>query len=419
LAEIKTGLADMANSERVHILYISHSSNLYGAEQSLLLLLKDLNRQKFLPTVVLPKDGPLKQALELLSIPVEIVPSLTPWLTRRKGAQQFLHHLAIIPFIILSVWRLRRIIKRYQINLIHSNSLVIIDGGLVARLLQIPHVWHAREILDDASPHNFLFGPSRALSIILSLSDQVIAISKAVAACFYGCGSTSKISLAYNAVSIQPSAFRSNLTIEFREQLGIKPKAPLVAQVTNITPVKGCEDFVHAAAQVHAVIPEAVFLLVGGTPYPDYQQKILDLITFYGLESCFFMPGFRDDVSDVFAAIDLAVLASSYEPFGRVVIEAMQAGRPVVGTAVGGIPEIIVEGVTGLLVPPSSPARLAQAIITILQNPEMAARMGIAGQTRVKEYFSSERYVNEVQKIYESLLVLHRQKNSHIGEEVL
>jgi glycosyltransferase involved in cell wall biosynthesis len=405
----------MTTLKRINILYISHSSSLYGAEQSLLLLLKELDRQRFFPVVVLPREGPLKQAIEMLSIPVEIVPSLAPWLTRRRRLLKFLHHLAIIPFIIFSIWRLRSIINHYEIDLIHSNSLVVIEGGLAAWLLMLPHIWHAREILNDASPHNFLFGPCRALSIILSLSDVVIAISGAVADCFYQCRNTSKITLVHNAVSIQLSNFKPNVATRVREQLGVRPKVPLVAKVTNLTPVKGCEDFVLAAAQVHKVIPEAVFLLVGGTPYPKYQQKILDLIAFHKLESCFFLTGFRNDVLDIFGAIDLAVLASSYEPFGRVVIEAMLAGRPVVGTAVGGIPEIIVDGVTGLLVPPASPSSLAQAIITILQNPELACRMGASGQARAKEYFSSERYINEIQKIYESVLALHRQRNSHIG----
>lgn len=409
----------MSHSKRINILYISHSSGLYGAEQSLLLLLKELNRDRFFPIVVLPKDGPLKQAIEALSIPVEIVPSLTPWLTSRKGIQRLLHHLAIIPFIILSVWRLKRVIELYQIDLIHSNSLVVIDGGLVARLLKRPHIWHAREILDHHSPHNFLLGPGPALSIILYLSNCVIAISKAVVDSFSQCRPSAKVVLVYNAVSIHQFEPKSDFARQFREQFGIKPEAPLVVQVTNLTPVKGCEDFVHAAAQVHQAIPEAVFLLVGGTPYPDYQQKILDLITFYGLEDCFKLTGFREDALDVLTAIDLAVIASAYEPFGRVVIEAMLAGRPVVGTAVGGIPEIIVEGITGLLVPPSAPPILAQAITTLLENPELAARMGAAGQARAKEYFGSDRYVTGIQKIYEKVLALHWQKNSHIEEEVL
>lgn len=394
----------MFSAQKIKVLYISHSANLYGAEQSLLLLLKELDRERFFPVVVLPKDGPLKQAIEALSIPVEIVPSLLPWFTRRKGIQKLLYHLAIIPFILLSCWQLRRVVYSYNIDLIHTNSLVIISGGLIAKFLKRPHIWHVREIVEPHSPYHFLFGPCAALAIVLSLSDYVIAISKAVANAFYRCHETSKVTLVYNGVSFEQAAANPALEAQLRQKYGVKPTAPIVAQVTNLTPVKGCEDFVHAAAQVHKAIPEAVFLLVGGAPYPDYHQKILDLITHCGMETYFFLTGFRQDVMDIFKAIDLLVLPSSYEPFGRVAIEAMLAGRPVVGSAVDGIPEIIIDGETGLLAPPQSPDRLAQAIITILQDPELASRMGAAGYARAREHFSSEQYRNKIQKIYEAVM---------------
>lgn len=388
--------------DKTNILYISHSGNLYGAERSLMLLLKGLDKDKFRPIVALPANGPFKQELDTLSIPVEIIPSLTAWLTKRKGIQRAFHHIAVIPFILFSVWKLRRIIDRYHIHLIHTNTLAIIDGGLIGRFMRIPHIWHAREILDHQSPHNFLFGPCTALSIVLGLSQRVICISKAVANCFYRCKNVTNVVVVYNAV-LPETYSASNVRNAFRRELNVADNAWLVAQIGNLTPVKGCKDFVQAAAQVHQIMPEVVFLLIGGTPYPYYKQEIVNLIARHKLEDHFILVGFRQDISDIFPAIDLLVLPSHYEPFGRVLIEAMSASKPVIGTAVGGIPEIIVDGVTGILVSPRSPDELAQAIIAILRNPDMARQMGQAGHQRVQTLFGLERHVNEIEKIYEEL----------------
>jgi glycosyltransferase involved in cell wall biosynthesis len=390
------------DNKTTSILYISHSAELYGAEQSLLLLLKSLDQEEFRPIVVLPTNGPLKQELDVLSIPVKIIPSMKAWLTGRRGIQRLLHHLAIIPFILLSVWKLKRIIDRYHVHLIHTNTLVIIDGGLVAWLLKIPHIWHAREMLDDQSPHTFLFGPCVALSIVSGLSQRIVAISKAVADCFYRCKDATNIVVVYNAVTPDDSSM-SDIKNDIRGQFNIPDDAPLVAQVSKLTPVKGCEDFVRAAAQIHQIMPEVVFLLIGGAPYPDYKQKITNLIADYKLEDHFILTGFRQDVSDIIRIIDLLVLPSHYEPFGRVLIEAMSAGKPVIGTTVGGIPEIIADGVTGILVPPNSPDELAKAVAKILEDPEVARQMGQAGQQRAQTFFSSQRYVREIKKVYEEL----------------
>ena len=239
--------------------------------------------------------------------------------------------------------------------------------------------------------------------MIASLSQRIICISKAVADCFDRCKNSQKTTVVYNAVVTDQTNI-SDPRNSFRQEWNIPDDVPLVAQVTNITSVKGCEDFVHAAARVHQAIPEAVFLLVGGTPYPEYKQKLVSLISHYKLEQCFILTGFYRNVSDIFSIIDLLVLASHYEPFGRVLIEAMSMEKPVIGTQTGGIPEIIENGVTGLLVPPRSPEELAQAIIKILQNPEMARQMGMAGRKRAREHFSIEQYVSKIQEIYKELL---------------
>jgi glycosyltransferase involved in cell wall biosynthesis len=388
------------------ILYVSHSAQLYGAEQSLLQLLKGLDRDRFSPVVVLPQEGPLKQSIVDLGIPVEVVSSIKPWLTRRSGIMRLLHHIGLVPLLVRSVWVLTRLVSRYHIDLIHTNSLVVIDGALAARLSRIPHIWHAREVLACGSPYHFLFGRfgrRAALSLISHLSEYVIAISSAVCSSLSQTDRVCKFVVVYNAVDA--STFNSPLPrATTRQRLDVPDGTYLVGEVARLTPVKGYEDFAKAAAMVRRVVPNTRFVAVGDALRESYRQEIAELIADLGMEHSFSLLGFWQDVADIIAALDLLVLPSHYEPFGRALIEAMAAGKPVVGTNVGGIPEIIEDGVTGLLVAPGSPDELAEAITKILKNPELAQRMGAAGRESAMARFSSERYVTQIQQIYRELI---------------
>ncbi len=392
------------SDQKKTVLYISHSAELYGAEQCLLLLLNSLDRERFYPIVVLPRDGPLKQKLADMSVPVEIVPTMRGWLSRKSRIWRLFLMIAIIPFTLASVLRLRRIISSRSVDLVHTNSLVVIDGALAARLSGIPHVWHAREILIPETSHKFFLGPQAAIFIIKCLSDRVIAISEAVYQDYRLGPQHSYVQVIYDGVPTntgQPTNCGHNI----RSELGISNDTPLIGEIAQVQAVKGYEDFVMAAAIVRQVIRDAIFIGVGDSSEADlaYKQRVLDLIKQYDLERAFKLVGFRDDVSEIIAALDLVVLPSHYEPFGRVLIEAMAAGKPVVGTRVGGIPEIIKDGVTGLLVPPGSPNALAKAIVGILQNPAASHQMGQSGQRQVDTVFSLERY-KEFEQVYEELL---------------
>jgi glycosyltransferase involved in cell wall biosynthesis/SAM-dependent methyltransferase len=402
----------MSNHKTRGILYLSHSADLYGAELCLLTLVTNLNKDRFLPIVVLPGNGPLKQKLEELDICVEIVPSIRAWLTRRNGIQRLLHLLTVIPFICVSVWQLRQIVARYKVDLIHTNSLVVIDGALAARTSGIPHVWHARELLIPETVFNFFFGPRVALSVIERLSDQIIAMSFGVKQTFCQQNECSKVVVIYDG--LEPGTFQpAHTKTSIRSQLNIPDNALLVGEVGRVSAIKGYEDLVKAAAIVKKTIPNVTFIGVGGKSKSDaaYGQKMIKLINTYHLQDLFKLTGYRTDVSEIMSTLDLLVLPSHSEAFGRVLVEAMAAGKPVIGTTIGGIPEIIEDGVTGLLVPPGSPDDLARAIIKILRDPDLAHRMGAAGRERVKARFSPERSMAEIQKIYEKFVEEGQMKN--------
>jgi L-malate glycosyltransferase len=198
-----------------------------------------------------------------------------------------------------------------------------------------------------------------------------------------------------------------------RAELGLPPRAPLVAVLSRIYQMKGMEYFLESAAIVARRVPEARFLIVGsaftmkeGKAIEDLalRRELEDRAVRLGLNGKVIFTGFRLDVPEVLSEVSVSVLPSLSEGLSNSLLEAMATGIPVVATRVGGNPEVVEEGVTGLLVPPRDPGALADAIYCILEKRELASRFGQAGRQRVVERFSLERMVRETERLYLSLL---------------
>lgn len=187
---------------------------------------------------------------------------------------------------------------------------------------------------------------------------------------------------------------------EVRQELGIAPDAYVVASVTRLGPQKAPLDLVRAAALVIAQRPDARFLVVGGGPL---ERAVTSEIAAHGLGDKVLLLGPRRDVPRVLKASDLFALTSVWEPFGIVYLEAAAVGLPSVGTRVDGVPEAVEDGATGLLVQPGDPGALAQAILSIADDPELAQQMGHAGRRRAGQ-FGTQRFVAAVDDLYQRLL---------------
>jgi glycosyltransferase involved in cell wall biosynthesis len=177
--------------------------------------------------------------------------------------------------------------------------------------------------------------------------------------------------------------------------------APIVAIVANLKLlVKGHGNFLQAAAEVHRVMPEVRFLLVGdGELRPAIELQALRL----GLGDVVIFTGYRTDVPALLARSTIAVSSSSSEGLSNAIMEAMAAERPVVATAVGGSVELVQDGRTGFLVPSGEPALMAARILTLLRAPTQAADMGRAGRRRIEDEFSARRLSERVTSLYVSL----------------
>ncbi|MBS1679503.1 MAG: glycosyltransferase [Actinobacteria bacterium] len=193
---------------------------------------------------------------------------------------------------------------------------------------------------------------------------------------------------------------------DIRAELAIAADAPLVGVVATLRPQKALEVMVRAAAQVHEEVPEAVFLLIGGeAEVVGEADRLAALAGELGLGDSFRVLGQRDDVPDLVAALDIGALSSDFEGSPLSVMEYMEAGKPVVATNVGGLPDLVVEGVNGFLVERQDPAALAAALVALLRDPELARRMGEAGRTRRREEFSIEATARRCGELYEELMV--------------
>ncbi len=377
-----------------NILYISHTSQLGGAEHSLLVLLERLDRARFNPAVVTPGDGPLVERLDALDIPCYGVPLFRLRRTRN-------------PFPLLRFFfgyfrarkRIARLIDEVEADIVHCNSTTaFLFGSVRGRTRQAPVIWHVRDVrltgfrgIDRALV--------RAASAIIVVSETIRGSVRQVR------GAAEKTTVVFNGVDT--AQFAPGDRAALRDGLGPGDSTPVAGIVGQVVPWKGHDRFLAAAAKVAARLPDARFLVVGDNRFGDH-PKLLDKLRAQaadlGLGDVVIFTGWRDDTAAVMNALDVLVVASENEPFGRVVIEAMACETPVVAFRCGGPAEIIEHDRTGLLVEPFDVDAMADAVTALLADQHRAAALGRAARQAVCEKFSADRYVQSIQDLYDRLL---------------
>jgi glycosyltransferase involved in cell wall biosynthesis len=184
---------------------------------------------------------------------------------------------------------------------------------------------------------------------------------------------------------------------EFRRELGVAADVPLVGIVGRLVPIKAHEIFLQAAVKVRAALPNVQFLIVGDG---ERRQELETLSEQLGLTGSLRFLGWRRDLVRLYADLDVVALTSLNEGSPVVLIEALASARPVVSTAVGGVPEVVVHGETGLTVPVSDVPALAEATLTLLRDPVLARRLGAMGRQHVYPRYDSSRLVDDVKDLY-------------------
>jgi glycosyltransferase involved in cell wall biosynthesis len=378
------------------ILYVHNSADIYGASRSLTRLLAGLDRSRFEPTVLLPRDGPLKPLITNLEVRVIVDPTLAI-IDRYTGrARLFCYQFPV------SVWRLYRLIRRESIDLVHTNTAVIFSPGLAAKLARVPHVWHVRESFEEFRPELW-----RIYSAYMQiLSSRILCVSNAVADQF---PVQRKLVVLHNGLSLDEFAVdQERLRAEFRARFDIQESDFVVTCIGRIKWKRKGQEFLVRAAALLRGAGESFRLVIVGEPWPgneDHLRRLLALVEELGLQDRFVFTGELPDARPAYAGADVVVLPSGQaEPFAGVVLEAMAMGKPVIATAVGGSPDQVVDGKTGYLVPPADSAALADKIRVLLERPELGKRMGEAGRERIRTELGIRRTLDKLENIYTEVL---------------
>src|SRR5215510_5256906 len=285
--------------------------------------------------------------------------------------------------------RLRRLIRERGVNLVHTHSSV--DswlGSLAAKSLRRPIV---------RSRHVSI--PIRH-TLVYRLADRIITSGEAVRATVVAAGIPPEKIVSVSA-GVDIEQFHPGVSGKsVRDELGLGG-VPVVGLVANIRGSKGHNVFLDAARAVLEAAPDTRFLIVGdGVGFDEVKARVQQM----GLESRVFFSGFRRDVPEVMAALDVLVLPSTRsEATSQVIPQALAVGTPVVGSDVGGIPELVRDGETGRLVPPGKPDALAAAIVDMLSDTERAHAMAQAGQALVRERFTVDAMMAATTAVYASL----------------
>jgi glycosyltransferase involved in cell wall biosynthesis len=191
--------------------------------------------------------------------------------------------------------------------------------------------------------------------------------------------------------------------LALRDELGLPREATLVVMAGQVAEIKGIWDFIDAAARLVAENIPVKFVVLGDDlkNRGATREQAEAVVRERGLSEAFFFLGFRPNAQRLIPAFDIVAVPSHVEPLGNATLEAMASARPVVGSRVGGIPEMIVDGVTGTLVAPHDPASLADAIAALARDREKAWAYGQAGRERALDLFSVPKHVDHVQSIYD------------------
>jgi glycosyltransferase involved in cell wall biosynthesis len=385
------------------VVFVHHANDMYGADIGLLHSIRSLDPDRYHPIVLLPSDMPsgmLSDELDRLGVEYQIAPL---GVLRRK----YLTLRSLIPLacqFVIGVIQVRKLILDRGAQAVYVNTIVVPSGAIGGKLARVPVVWHIREIL--AMPRLVRWTLQRTLKLCAT---QIICISSAVRESLLreAPDLKDKSVVVYNAVSLASRSGRSEEE-GLRKRLGIPSDSPVIGMVGRITHWKGQEILVNAARAILLEHSTAHFVAAGSffADEVHYLHKLEELIRNLGLEERFHLIGYRHDVADLYAAFDIFVLASRKpEPFGRVTVEAMLQGCAVIATNHGGTLEVVQDGLTGLLVPPSDPGALAAAINRLLSDCDLRSRLGSSAALYARANFDLNRYEEKMRGIFGELAV--------------
>jgi glycosyltransferase involved in cell wall biosynthesis len=309
----------------------------------------------------------------------------------------------------LSVLRLARLIREQRPQILHTHTAKAGTVGRLAALLAgdarpsiVVHTFHGHVL------HGY-FGPLKSQAfrllerLLARMTTRLVAVSPQVRddLVSLGVAPAEKFSVVRLGIELGERVRTQVAGVAARARLGIAPERFVVGWVGRMTGVKRTDDVLESVARLREGGVDAALLLVGDGPDREHVEQRASALGI--IRHCYFL-GYQEDVSDWYQAFDTLILPSSNEGTPVVVIEALASGCPVVATSVGGVPDVVREGVDGFLVPAGDVEALAQRLTRLAADSELRERMGAAGRESVPERYAVERLVGDIDELYRSLL---------------
>lgn len=377
----------MRKNEKIGVLHLISGDLWAGAEAQAFVLVSSLFRLPELDlTVILLNEGKLAQELRKIGVQVVVID---------ESAHGFFQVLRLI----------KKNLKDKNVDILHSHrykenvlGALLKKSGTVRYLVQTVH--------GLGEPFDGLKMLKARLYDLLDLHytrryfDKVQAVSFDIREKLNGKIDPAKLVTIHNSINSADTTITRSAH-EIRSELGIGENQPIIGSAGRMVPVKGYDSFLRAARMILEKRPETKFILAGDGPL---LQELTDTAREIGIQKYVMFLGFRDDPLDVINALDVFVVCSHNEGIPTVLLEAMALRKAVVATNVGGIPEIIRDHVSGLLVKPGDAAGLASACMRILDKPAVREKLENESEKRIKEEFTSEVQTERVLRMYRQLM---------------
>jgi glycosyltransferase involved in cell wall biosynthesis len=392
----------MGNMSKVKVLHIITRMIKGGAQEDTLLTVINLDRERYRTSLVsgpsTGSEGEIESKARQLGVELTTISELVRNVSPINDLK--------------ALYKLYSLIKKAKYDIVHTHSSKAgILGRVGAKLAGVKTIIH--------TPHGSIFYPDADIpgvsgkfwitifllleKVAAYLADKITTLTESEAKHYLklGIGSNDKFAIIRSGTELSRFTDVKVDVASKRKKLGISVNSTVVTTVARLTSEKGHSYLIDAAKEVvTASADELIFMFVGdGDLRGELERKVNEL----GLDGKILFLGLRDDVPELLAISDLFVLPSLYEAQGKVLVEAIAVGLPVIATKVGGVPDVVVNGKTGILVPPRNSQALAKAIISLITDKVKAKQMGEAGRQVIPE-FSVETMIEKIDRLYYELV---------------
>lgn len=368
---------DPRSPEPLRVLHLIETGNPGGAEQMMLDLLDHLDPSAYTNHVGLVKTGWLEQRVSQRGVPVTLLP-----LARKRNWRW--------------IWHTAGLVRRRHYDLLHSHEFTMNTYSFLAgKLAGVPTIHNVHgnlEYIADNPRRKFIYR-------VMSWFDKpFVVVSQELKERMKNLGvRADSMRVILNGIALRRRDLSPVLIRSGRRALGLQPRDFLIGVIGRLMPVKGQDVLLAALPRLLAEFPKLQLALVGRG---DFREELERQAAALGVARAVVFTGHRDDIRDMLACFDMIVIPSRAEGLSLGLIEAMTAARPIVATAVGGNPQALTDGESGLLVPPEDPEALAAAIIRLLRDPDLARTLGENARRRAEERFTITRMVEQYRALY-------------------